>query len=494
MPLSVAISPRFLRVAVILRITGLLFMMFSLSMLPPVGVAWWYGDGEGKVFIETFFLILGIGLLAWFPVRQVRHDLNSRDGFAVVLLFWTLLPVLGAVPFELSGRPHMHVADAVFEAASGLTTTGATVLSGLDQLPHAIKYYRAQLNFLGGMGIVVLAVALLPMLGIGGMQLYLAETPGPMKERKIAPRINETARSLWAVYVGLNVACTIAFWNAGMDLFDAICHSFATLALGGFSTHDTSIGHFQSPAIEGVAGIFSLVAGVNFALHFFAWRTNSLNVYIQDPEFRTYAYFMGGVIVLTCGYLYLSGEFPLWPAIYHGFFQAASITTDNGLVTVGYPADWPAFVPALLIVASFFGGSAGSTCGGIKALRFMVMFKQGVRELKLLLHPNAQIALKVGRYTLPERVVQAVWALFFIYISTYGVLSLVLMAMGIDAVTAFGSVAGCMNNMGVGLGQTASNFGGLSDAAKWVLSLSMLLGRFEVMPLLLLFTRDFWNK
>jgi trk system potassium uptake protein TrkH len=477
-----------------LHMVGLLMILFSATMVPPMGVAWWY-DGYDVVlpFAEALGAMLGLGLLCWLPVCRFKVDLRNRDGFIVVVAFWFLLSLLGALPFTLSDSPHMHFVDAVFETASGLTTTGATVLSGLDNMPKAIVYYRAQLNFLGGMGIVVLAVALLPMLGIGGMQLYKAETPGPMKDEKLTPRITETAKNLWYIYVGLNVVCTLSFWAAGMSFFDALCHSFATLALGGFSTHDASIGYFQSPTIELVAGFFSLVAAVNFALYFVAWRSRSLKAIFHDAEFRFCMAVFGGIIATVCAYLYLSGKFPLWESVYHGFFQTASVITDNGLGTVGYPADWPIFVPLLLLLGSFFGGCVGSTCGGIKAIRFLLLYKQSVREARLLIRPSAQIAVKLGNHPIPDRVMQAVWGFYYLYILSYCVFSLGLAATGVDLVTSFGSVAGCLNNMGIGLGETASNFAPLSDVATWTLTLSMLVGRLEVFPLLLLFLPDFWK-
>ena len=490
---SIVAPSWFRRLAVILRFVGALLMAFSVTLLPPILVSLWYGDGATRAFADALVLALAAGFVCWFPNRRARREPHLREGFAVVLLFWGLVPLVGAVPFVFSEQPHMHFVNAVFEAASGLTTTGATVLSGLDHMPHAILFYRAELNFLGGMGIVVLAVALLPMLHIGGMQLYVAETPGPMKEKKLAPRVRDTARTLWKVYVGLNVACTLGYWTAGMSLFDAICHSFATLALGGFSNYDANLGHFQSPAIEIVAGAFSMAAGINMALHFLAWRSKSTDAYLREPEFRAYGAFIAGLVVVTCVYLYLSETFPFWQSVYHGFFQAISVATDNGLVTVGCPAQWPAFIVVLLVVASFVGGCAGSTCGGIKAFRFLVMFKQAARELRLLVHPSAEIAIKVGHHTVPDRVIQAVWGLVFVYVSMYVLLSLLLMVLGLDPVTAFGSVAGCMNNMGVGLGQTAVSFEGLGDAAKTLLVFAMLVGRFEVLPFLLLLTRDFWR-
>ena len=477
-----------------LYMVGVLMILFSATMLPPMAVAWWY-DGYDVVlpFAEAMGAMLGLGLIFWLPVCRFKIDLRNRDGFVVVVAFWFLLSLIGALPFMLSDNPHMPLVDAVFETVSGLTTTGATVLSGLDAMPKAIVYYRAQLNFLGGMGIVVLAVALLPMLGIGGMQLYKAETPGPMKDEKLTPRITETAKNLWYIYVGLNVVCTLSYWTAGMSFFDAICHSFATLALGGFSTHDASIGYFNSPAIELVAGFFSLVAAVNFALFFVAWRSRSLKAIFQDAEFGFCMKVFAGIIATTCIYLYWSDKFPPWESFYHGFFQAASVITDNGLGTIGYPADWPIFVPLLLLLGSFFGGCVGSTCGGIKAIRFLLLYKQSVREARLLIRPSAQIAVKLGHNPIPDRVMQAVWGFYYLYIFSYCFFSLALAATGVDLVTAFGTTAACLNNMGIGLGETAVGFGPLNDTATWMMSLAMLVGRLEVFPLLVLFLPDFWK-
>ncbi|MEI2646096.1 MAG: TrkH family potassium uptake protein [Candidatus Competibacter sp.] len=477
-----------------LYMVGLLMILFSTTMLPPMGVAWWY-DGYEVVlpFAKAMGTMLGLGLLCWLPVCRYKPDLRNRDGFAVVVAFWFLLSLIGALPFMLSTNPHMRLVDAVFETVSGLTTTGATVLSGLDAMPKAIVYYRAQLNFLGGMGVIVLAVALLPMLGVGGMQLYKAETPGPMKDEKLTPRITETAKNLWVIYVALNVICTLSFWVAGMNFFDALCHSFATLALGGYSTHDASIGYFNSPAIELVAGFFSIVAAINFALFFLAWRARSLQAIFRDPEFRFCMVVFGAIIATACLYLYFSGKFSPWEAFYHGFFQTASVITDNGLGTIGYPADWPIFVPLLLLLGSFFGGCVGSTCGGIKAIRFLLLYKQSVREARLLIRPSAQIAVKLGVQPVSDRVMQAVWGFYYLYVFSYCFFSLALTATGVDLVTAFGSVAGCLNNMGIGLGETAVGFAPLNDTATWLLSLAMLIGRFEVFPLLLLFLPDFWK-
>ena len=475
-----------------LSLFGLLLILFSVTMLPPLLVSVLYDDGGTRAFLEAFVSTLSIGLLLRLSIRHQNLDLRKRQGFLVVVGVWIVVSLLSALPFMLAQHPHMRFVDAVFESVSGLTTTGATVLANLDQLPHSILYYRAQLNLLGGMGIVVLAVAILPVLGIGGMQLYRAETPGPMKDEKLTPRIRETAKRLWYVYVGLVIACAVAYWLAGMNAFDAIAHSFATLALGGFSTHSQSIGYFHSAPIEIVGGVFSLLAGVNFALYYVAWKNRSLIAILRNAEFQFYVAVLGIVVAATCVALWMTGTFGPWRSFYHGFFQAASIATDNGLTAGNYP-HWPVFIPLLLIFASFFGGSVGSTCGGIKAFRFLLLFRQSLREIRLLIHPSAQIAIKVGQALVSERVVEAVWGFFFLYIFAFCFLSLAVTMTGVDLETAFGSVAACLNNMGAGFGATAAQFGTLTPVAKWLLSVAMLLGRLEVFPLLLLFSRDFWK-
>lgn len=478
-----------------LYMVGVLLMLFSITLLPPIAIAWHYDGQEVMLpFIKTMVVSLGVGVLCWGPLYRFKVELRNRDGFILVVAFWFLSPLLGALPFMLSEHPHMPLVAAVFETVSGLTTTGATVLSALDTMPRAILYYRAQLHFLGGIGVVVLAVALLPMLGIGGMQLYRASTPGPMKDEKLTPRITETAKNLWYIYVTLNLACFIAYWLAGMNPFDAICYSFTTIALGGLSPHDASIGYFQSPLLEWITIFFMLVAMVNFALYFLAWRYRSLKPVLHNPEFRFCMQVVAGLVALTCLHLYLEGA-SLMRSLELGVFQAVSIITGTGLVTAGYPvADhWPAFIPLLLLLGSFFGGCVGSTCGGIKAIRFLLLYKQSVRELRLLVRPTAQIAVKLGDQAVSERVIQAVWGFFYMYILSYCALSLALAATGVDLVTAFGSVAACLNNMGVGLGETAAGFSPLSDTALWLLSLAMLLGRLEIFPVLLLFLPDFWK-
>ncbi|MBT8420573.1 MAG: potassium transporter, partial [Gammaproteobacteria bacterium] len=421
-----------MRFAVVLKILGLLLTVFSLTMLPPMVVSIWYADGESQAFLMAFLLIFCVGFILWYPVRQVHQELRLRDGFVIVLLFWVSLTLSGAAPFMLATDLHMSFTNSIFESVSGFTTTGATVMTGIDDLPPSIQFYRQLLQWLGGMGIIVLAVAILPMLGIGGMQLYRAETPGPVKDSKLTPRITETAKALWYIYLGLTIFCTAGYWLAGMSVFDAVCHSFATISIGGFSTHDASLGYFDNPAIEAIAVFFMVLAGINFSLHFTVWRGRSLNPYRKDSEARMFIILLLALSAITSGYLYFSGTFDsIGSAMRNGIFQAVSISTTAGFTTVGYDA-WPSFLPVLLLFASFIGGCAGSTGGGLKVIRVLLLFKQGMREIVKLIHPNAQVPIRIGATVLPPRVVEAIWGFFGWYVVTFATMLLALMATGLD--------------------------------------------------------------
>jgi len=470
-------------------------MLSSLTMLPSAAIAWGYGDGALTAFLMAFLWTVAVGFVIWLPVKSVKKELRLHDGFVIVVLFWLVLGFSGAVPLFLSEKPEMTFTDAVFESLSGLTTTGATVLIGIDQLPHSILFYRQQLQWLGGMGIIVLAVAILPMLGVGGMQLYRAETPGPMKDAKLTPRITETAKALWYIYLGLTIACALAYWLAGMNAFDAIGHSFSTIAIGGFSTHDASMGYFNSPLIEVVAIVFMFIAGLNFALHFVAWRNLSVWHYLSDPEARTYFSLLFITAAITTGYLYYGGIMSddFWGALHHGIFQTISIGTTAGFTTTEY-FNWPSFLPVMLIFISFVGGCAGSTGGGMKVVRFMLLLRQGKREILRLIHPNAQISIKVGGKSMSPRVIESVWGFFAAYVAAFSIMLLILMMTGLDQVTAFSAVAACMNNLGPGLGDVGANYAGISDTAKWVLAFAMLLGRLEIFTLLVILTPAFWRR
>jgi len=476
------------------RILGLLLQVFSLTMVPPVIVSLIYDDGALGPFAAGFVSILGLGLALWLPVRTRRTELRLRDGFVIVVMFWLALTLSGSVPLLLADMPSLSVTDAVFESVSGLTTTGATVITGIDALPPSILFYRQLLQWLGGMGIIVLAVAILPMLGVGGMQLYRAETPGPLKDTKLTPRITETAKALWYIYLGLTVACALGYRAAGMNGFDALAHSFSTVAIGGFSTHDASLGHFHNPWIELVAIVFMTLAGINFALHFSVCRLKNPRVYFGDAEFKTYILLLVCVSLISSAYLLFSGTYgTVTDAARHGVFQTISISTTTGFTTAGYHT-WPSFLPVLLLFASFSGGCAGSTGGGMKVIRVLLLFKQGQRELKRLLHPSANIMVKVGSRAIPNQTIDVVWGFFATYLALLAFMLLLLMANGLDQETAFSAVVACLNNLGPGLGQVAANYSSLSDFSLNVLSLAMLFGRLEIFTLLVLFTPAFWKS
>ncbi len=476
------------------QILGLLLMIFSLSMLPPVFVSAWYRDGSAPAFVSGFLVTLALGLAIWGPVRRESRDLRTRDGFLVVAGFWTLLGVCGAAPLLFAETPRLSVTDAVFEAISGLTTTGATVIVGLNQVPPAILYYRAQLEWLGGMGIVVLAVAVLPMLGVGGSQLYRAEMPGAVKDSRLTPRITETAKALWYIYLALTVACVVAYRLAGMSTFDALCHGLTTAATGGFSTHDASLGYYQSTPINVVAMVFMVIGGVNFTLHFLAWQSRGLRNYGRDPEFRAYFAIMAAAAIFIAAYLLLEGSYEsVSAALLDSLFHTVSIVTTSGFTTTHF-ADWPGALPILLVFIMFIGGCGGSTSGGLKVMRWLLLYRQGVREITRLVHPAAEIPVRLGGNVVPQRVVDAVWGLFAVYVVIFGAMMLILIATGVDQVTAFAAVAASLNNVGPGIGSVAANFNALAAVDKWVCVVAMLLGRLEIFTLFVLISPAFWRR
>jgi trk system potassium uptake protein TrkH len=478
---------------VIFRILGVLLMLFSFAMLPPLLVSMYYNDGVAYSFLTTFFLTLLSGFILWAPVMKNRRELKTRDGFLVVTLFWTVLGTFGSFPFIFTSSLQMSVTDSFFESISGLTTTGATVLSGLDDLPKSILYYRQQLQWFGGMGIIAIAVAILPMLGIGGMQLYRAESPGPVKDNKLLPRVTETAKALLFIYISLTMLCAIAYFLAGMPIFDAIGHSFSTVAIGGFSTHDASIGYFDNSVIEVIAIIFMLISGINFALHFFAWQHKNPLHYFQDSEFRFYISMMAVIGLITVLFLFFSGVYNLHDSIFKGLFGVVSIATTTGFSSADFSV-WPTFLPFMLFYMAFVGACAGSTGGGIKVIRVILIIKQGFREIAKLIHPNAVIPIKLGNHRVPDRVLESVWGFFSVYVMVYMVMLLACLAVDLDITTAFTAVGASINNLGPGLGDVAQNYGAIPDAAKWILCLGMLLGRLEVFTLLVLFSPHFWRS
>lgn len=473
------------------RLIGILMMLYSINFLPSIVVSLFYADGQWPVFALSTLLTAITGWLLWFPNRSKLGDLRVREGFLVVSLFWILAGPVSALPFILG--LHLGLLDALFEAVSGFTTTGITVIVGLDRLPASILYHRQQIQWFGGAGFVLLMVAIMPVLGVGGMQLYRAEVPGVAKEEKLTPRIAQSARVLWFIYIALTVACALSYWLAGMTLFDAVGHAFATLATGGFSTHDASFGYWDDPVIEGIGIFFMLAAGINFSVHFLAWRHRSTGAYRRDPETRAYiAIFLFSMLFIAAS-LYWAGAYREGlQALRHSAFQVASILTNTGFGTATF-GEWPLHVPLVLVAISFIGGCAGSTAGGIKVLRIVLLAKLGLRQLFQLVHPRAVTVVKMGDRPVPEEVLYSVWGFYVLYILISLLLTVGMMATGLDLESAVGAVTAAINNLGPGLGETASNFASVTPAAKWLGIIAMLVGRLEVFTILILFTPVYWR-
>ena len=479
----------------VIHVLGSMLMMFSATYVLPIATALVYADGHFVDFVVAAVACLAAGALLWAATRRQKRELRSRDGFVLVTLGWILMSAIATVPL-LIAIPDLTFTDAFFETMSGLSTTGATVLVGLDHLPASINLWRHALNWYGGMGIIVLVVAILPLLGVGGMQVYKAETPGPIKDEKLTPRITQTARALWFIYFMITAACIASLKLTGMNWFDAICHAFAALSLGGFSTYDASVGHFDSPAIEAVLIVFMLIAAMNFSRHFIAWQQKSLRTYLGDVEARSMLLIIGLSTVGLALLIWFAGVYPsLWTALRHVAFNLVSIATDCGSVSQDYAA-WPMFAPMWILMLSCYCANTGSTGGGIKMFRTLVLFQQAGRELHRLVHPQAVAPVRVGGQVVQNRIVFAVLAFVVLYFGTVVALTFALLLSGLDFLTAFSAIIACINNAGPGLGQVgpAGNFQGLTDFQTWVCSLAMLLGRLEIFSVLVLFTPTLWRK
>ncbi len=482
-----------MHLAFVSRVLGLMLMVFSTSMLVPIIFATIYQENTLPMFFLAFTITMIVGFLSWLPARNMKGEIRIRDGFIITVLFWLVLSIFGALPFALSQETNLSFIDALFESISGLTTTGATVFTNLEDLPKSILYYRQQLQWLGGIGIVVIAVSILPMIGVGGMQIYKAETPGPIKDTKLTPRIAETANALFKIYVFLTVVCAIAYWVAGMSWFDALSHSFSTISIGGFSTYDESLGHFDNNAVLTIASIFMVVSGLNFALHYTAWHARSIKSYISDPEARLFVLVILFGILVTTYFLYTTASMPNEEILFVGVFQLISILTTTGFTTTEFHL-WPSFLPFFLILLSFFGACAGSTGGGIKMGRILIMSQQVVREIYRLIHPNAVLPIKTKKHKIPERVTDGIWAFFGIYFFIFYVMVLLLLANNLDYITAWSATAASFNNLGPGLGAVAENYADLNAMSKAILCSGMLLGRLEVFTLLVLLSPTFWRN
>ena len=482
-----------MQLSIVAKTLGLLLMVFSFAQVPPILVDLIYSEGEYLTFVFSFILTVFGGLLLWWPFRTIKKSFRLREGVLIVVSFWIVLSLFGTLPFLITESiSNLSFSNAFFESMSGLTTTGATVLSQLDDLPKSILFYRQQLQWLGGMGIIVLAVAVLPLLGVGGMELYHAESSGIAKDR-LTPKLRNTAIALWKIYLSLTVLCALAYFFSGMSIFDAISHSFSTVAIGGFSTHDSSIGYFNSIPIEMIAMFFMFLAGINFSLHFVAWNNRSLVDYIKDSEFKTYAMVLLSASAIVIIALSLNSEYgSTSETIRHSLFQTISIATTTGFTSQNY-SNWPAAIPVFLIMVSFIGACVGSTGGGIKVVRVLVMFRLGMKEIHKFIRPNAQVSIKLNNASINEKALVSVLGFFSLYAISFIFIMMLLMFAGLDQVTAYSATAATMNNLGPGLGEVAQNYGSLGETAKWILSFSMLIGRLEVLTIIAIFHRAFWR-
>lgn len=474
---------------------SVVLLIFSGTMLIPLGVAFWQNDSALSAYHEAVLITVTASGILWALSRSGKRDLTIRDGYLLVTAVWTILPAFAAVPLMLH-LPNLSFTDAYFETMAGLTTTGATVLSGLDRMPPSIHIWRGLLQWLGGMGIIVLFVAILPLLGIGGRQLYKAETPGPMKDTQLTPRIASTAKRLWLLYAGLTLTCAVAYRFAGMTWLDAVVHSFTTLSLGGFSTHDASYGHFNSPLIEGITVLFMLIAGMNFATHFLALSKKSVQPYRHDWEARWFLTAIISSALIIAVFLWINGVYPsLATSLRHALFNVVSIGTTTGFASTDYNL-WPIFAPVLMLLLCSTASSAGSTGGGIKMIRTQLLLLQGWRELRKLLHPNAIIPVRLNGQVVPNQVVFSVLAFMSLYGASIIMMTMMLLFSGLDIVTAFSAVIACITSTGPGLNQVgpATTYESLNDIQIWILSLAMLLGRLEIFTVMVIFTPAFWRK
>jgi len=482
----------------VLRVLGVVLAMFALAQGVPLGVALWAGEKFWVQYAVAMTMTAMSSAMLWRGLREYKRELLARHGVLLVSLVWLVLPFFAALPLLLvmyaMGRP-MSFTHAYFEAVSGLTTTGASVLSNLDALPLSVNMWRTFMQWLGGMGILILAVAVLPLLGVGGSQLFKAEAAGPIKDTKLTPRMTETAKGLWGVYVAFSLACALAFWAGGMSGPDAVMHMFATVSLGGTSTHDASFGYFHSPLLEAVALFFMLCASCNFALYFVALRKGSWQGFWRDPEMRaTLAALLGGGLLVSV-LLWAKGVYAPLDALRYGMFHVVSVATTTGFATVDYLA-WPVFAPVFMLLLSGVATSAGSTGGGIKMVRMLILLKQVRRELTRIVHPRVVQPVRLGERVVDSRMIFSVLAFMLVYGATVIVLSMALLLTDMDPLSAFSAVLASVNCTGPGLGLVGpqSNYAVLSDFQLWVCTLAMLLGRLEILSFMALLTPAFWQR
>ena len=473
----------------ILNLFSVLVLFFSFSYIFPIVVSIIFDDGALHIFVKTLIAISLIGIIGLAATRNINNELSQKDGFVIIVMFWVVLSVAGSIPFYLSG---MSIIDSFFESMSGITTTGATVISNIDALPESVLFYRQMLQWMGGMGLIVLAIAVMPLLGIGGGQIYKTEIPGAMGEQRLTPRIKETAQALWSIYLGLTIMCALLYYLGGMSAFDAISHAMSTVAIGGFSTHDESIGYFNSSTIEIICIIFMLLSAFSFTLHYFAIYKRKPLKYFYDPEFR---FFFSILLLVLAVSLFINSftDYENSPNFKEIVFHSVSMITTTGF-SISDTSDWPLSVSFLLLVGAFVGACSGSVGGGVKSWRVMIMLNHAYSNIMKMIHPNSVISLKIGSRSVDDEVATSVWGFFSIYVISFMILLLAVLTSGLDLESAFSAVGACLNNLGPGLGAVSENYSNISSFTKSILAFAMLLGRLEIFTLLVILTPMFWAK
>ena len=475
----------------ILNLLGILLAIFSLAFIPPLIVTFIYEEQLKEIFLYSFLFLISLGVLMWFISRQKGLPLNISDGFIITTMFWVVLACAGSIPFYFFG---LSINDAIFESVSGITTTGATLIVGLDELPKSLLLYRQLLQWIGGMGLIILAVAVMPALGIGGSQLYKMELPGSHGNQKLTPKITDSAKALWKIYFGLTLACALLYMLSGMDLFDAIAHSLSTVAGGGFSTHDKSIGFFNSSLIEAVCIIFMLLSAASFAVHYAAIFGGKPLRYFYDSEFRFFLTVVISIILITLIFHTISNSYAdILLTLRASIFHTVSIVTTSGFTTENFSL-WPSFLPYLLLVGAFMGACSQSVGGGIKTWRVLIMLNQAYKEILSIIHPNAVLSTKIGNKVIDSKIAEKVWGFFSIYVFIFMFLLMAMLGTGLNFESAFSAIGACLNNLGPGLGDVASNYKSVSEVGKIILCIAMILGRLEIFTLLVLFTPAFWRR
>ena len=473
----------------ILNLFSVLVLFFSFSYIFPIVVSIIFDDGALHIFVKTLIAISLIGIIGLAATRNINNELSQKDGFVIIVMFWVVLSIAGSIPFYLSG---MSIIDSFFESMSGITTTGATVISNIDALPESVLFYRQMLQWMGGMGLIVLAIAVMPLLGIGGGQIYKTEIPGAMGEQRLTPRIKETAQALWSIYLGLTILCALLYYLGGMSAFDAISHAMSTVAIGGFSTHNESIGYFNSSTIEIICIVFMLLSAFSFTLHYFAIYKRKPLKYFYDPEFR---FFFSILLLVLAVSLFINSftDYENSPNFKEIVFHSVSMITTTGFSTSD-TSDWPLSVSFLLLVGAFVGACSGSVGGGVKSWRVMIMLNHAYSNIMKMIHPNSVISLKIGSRSVDDEVATSVWGFFSIYVISFMILLLAVLTSGLDLESAFSAVGACLNNLGPGLGAVSENYSNISSFTKSILAFAMLLGRLEIFTLLVILTPMFWAK